>query len=346
VTPTEIPVPPGIRPSSLPHVDLDQRPLTRDDVFAWTVLMAAAEGVDKTGEHYSAADLAEEFDDPECGPDDRWGVWAGEILVGFAGVRTRGQVTTFQRIDAEGTVHPLWRGRGIGTALLGWVVDRAEAIRRAKAPDVEARVHVLAFLDNGPQLEVLQAAAFEARNWSALMRAELADLVIAAPVWPAGLSLYAYGPEWTDATRAAHNLAFRDHWGFVDWTAAAWQQWVDGSRNFRPAHSWVVVDDTDPSTVVGYAVTDEFDAYEQATGRREAYLAKLGVLREYRGRWIAAALLRHALGSYRAAGFDESALDVDTNNPTGAFGLYERVGYAVERRTAIFVRVLAVADTG
>src|SRR5204862_6186616 len=140
---------------------------------------------------------------------------------------------TCLRVAAGGTVPPCWRGRGMGTALLGWVAGRAEAVRRSKVPGVEGRVHVLGFLDIGPQLEILRAAGFEARNWSALMRVELGDLVIAAPVWPVGLSLYPYGPAWTDATRAAHNRAFRDHWGFVGWTSGAWHQWVDGSRNFR-----------------------------------------------------------------------------------------------------------------
>jgi len=32
------------------------------------------------------------------------------------------------------------------------------------------------------------------------------------------------------------------------------------------------------------------------------------------------------------AGFDTSSLDVDTANPTGALGLYERAGYAVRYR--------------
>ena len=80
------------------------------------------------------------------------------------------------------------------------------------------------------------------------------------------------------------------------------------------------------------------------TGRKEAFLAKIGVRREQRGRGLASALLRHSLRLYQAAGYHESALDVDTNNPTGAFGIYERVGYVVETRTATFERVLPPVD--
>ena len=101
-----------------------------------------------------------------------------------------------------------------------------------------------------------------------------------------------------------------------------WQQWVDGSKNFRPDISWVVVDDADPEVVVAYVQSNEFDAYEAITGRREAYLGKIGVRRGYRGRGLASTLLRYAMRRYREAGYVESSLDVDTNNPTGAFGLY------------------------
>jgi mycothiol synthase len=43
-------------------------------------------------------------------------------------------------------------------------------------------------------------------------------------------------------------------------------------------------------------------------------------------------MLRHALVRYREAGFDESSLDVDSENPTGALGIYERAGFEVESR--------------
>jgi mycothiol synthase len=36
--------------------------------------------------------------------------------------------------------------------------------------------------------------------------------------------------------------------------------------------------------------------------------------------------------AYRAAGYDEAALDVDSENPTGALGVYRRVGFTVESR--------------
>ena len=83
---------------------------------------------------------------------------------------------------------------------------------------------------------------------------------------------------------------------------------------------------------MAYVQTNEYDAYFTATGRREAYVGKVGTLREYRGRGIASTLLGHCLRAYRDAGYDEASLDVDSENPTGALGVYRRAGFEVETR--------------
>jgi ribosomal protein S18 acetylase RimI-like enzyme len=321
------------------------RPVGADDIPAWARLLAAMEVVDQTGEHYDEEDLVEEFGDPSMGPHDRLSGWAGDEMVAYAGLRPRRTLTDSQRIDVEGGVVPSRRGEGLGAELMRWAVERAAELRAEHAPHLPARIHAHADLANVDQVSLFEDAGFEAVNWSAVMRVHLdADVFEARPAdLPAGLSLLGYDARWSTPTRAAHNDAFQDHWGFVAWDEAMWHQWVDDSKNFRPELSWVVVDDADPSHVIAYVQSSEFEAYQAMTGRREAYLAKIGVRRDYRGRGVASALLRHALHAYRSQGYVESSLDVDTNNPTGAFGLYERAGYRVERRTATFLRTVPVA---
>jgi mycothiol synthase len=78
--------------------------------------------------------------------------------------------------------------------------------------------------------------------------------------------------------------------------------------------------------------SNEYDAYFEATGRREAYVAKVGTRREYRRRGIATTLLQHCLAACQEAGYDEASLMVDSENPTGALTVYERAGFRVESR--------------
>ena len=133
------------------------------------------------------------------------------------------------------------------------------------------------------------------------------------------------------------------HPGAAPWSAARWQQSVIGSRQFRPAVCFVVTTaqsgDTDgceltdrSGELVAYVLTAEFEADFEATGRREAYVDKVGTVREHRGNGLATALLGHAMHAYRSAGYDAAALAVDSENPTGALDVYRRVGLVVESR--------------
>ena len=54
-----------------------------------------------------------------------------------------------------------------------------------------------------------------------------------------------------------------------------------------------------------YVQTAEFEADLAATGRREAYVGKVGTLRGHRGKGLATALLGHALHAYREAGYQD-----------------------------------------
>ena len=62
-------------------------------------------------------------------------------------------------------------------------------------------------------------------------------------------------------------------------------------------------------------------------GYTSGYTDALCVRRSYRGRRIAPALLAAGMRAYAADGMQYAVLDVDTENPTGAYGLYSSLGY-------------------
>ena len=170
------------------------------------------------------------------------------------------------------------------------------------------------------------------------MRAYLADVDGAVPVLPDGLLLRRYDESLDAAMMAAHNEAFLDHPNFTPWNDVMWKQWVTGSRTFRPALSFVVVEEQRPDRVVGLPAertsstrTTRPPAGARATSARSARCAG------YRGRGLASALLRHSLRRLPGRRLDEAALDVDSENPTGALGVYERAGFGVEWRFADYV---------
>lgn len=104
------------------------------------------------------------------------------------------------------------------------------------------------------------------------------------------------------------------------------------SRALRPHLSRVAVDG---DQVAGYLQMSE---YSREAGRvRVAYVAEVGTRSRWRGRGLAGALLLDSLWAARTEGFDEAALDVDTEHPTGALGVYERAGFTIERRATSFI---------
>ncbi|CAN5262488.1 GNAT family N-acetyltransferase [soil metagenome] len=317
-------------------MNLTLRALSTDDIPELARHLAAVEVADDTGEHYSEADLVEEFANPdiEVGKDIV-GAFEGDQIVGYFAIYPRSTDGVLQKVHLEGSVRPDRRGEGLGTQLVEAMLARAEEVHAEKHPDLPAQLSLTGLSHNIAQRDLLASVGMVAQRWNFVMRIRLGLVPPSAepPVKLAGeLELQRFEESFSAAMLEAHNQAFLDHPNFTPWTEVMWKQWVTGSRNYRPELSFVVVDPSEPERVVAYLQTNEFDAYFEATGRREAYVAKLGTVGDYRGRGLAGALLAHALSAYQRAGFDEASLDVDSENPTGALGIYERAGFAVESR--------------
>jgi ribosomal protein S18 acetylase RimI-like enzyme len=169
------------------------------------------------------------------------------------------------------------------------------------------------------------------------MTRPLAEPVPPIPAAPAGLAVAPYARQRDEAVRRAHCEAFADHWGATPPDAARWSRRFTGARAFRPDVSWLVLDGED---VAAYLLSYFWEADAAATGVREAFVGQLGVRSAWRRRGLGGLLLATALRSYRAAGYERAVLTVDTENPTGALGLYERAGFVVDDTWATWLKPL------
>ena len=319
---------------------LTARPLRADHMAAVADLLAAAEPVDDTGEHEDADDLAEFLINDRVDLDrDTVAVLAGEALVGYAGVVDLGDHRGEYAPMLVGRVHPDRRGQGIGRALVGWQLARSAELHRERHPEMPGRFAIGVGSATTSLEALVRRAGFSPVQYYFVMRRPLADLPAVRPV--EGVELQPFDPAHDDEVRRVHNLAFVDHVGVAERDEYAWRTWFTGQRAFRPEVSRLALAD---GAVVGYALVYEYGADTEATGVREAYFGQIGVLPVARGRGLASALIAASLHAAAADGAGRAGLTVDTENTTGALQLYERLGFAVDRRETVWAhRVPAVS---
>jgi ribosomal protein S18 acetylase RimI-like enzyme len=92
----------------------------------------------------------------------------------------------------------------------------------------------------------------------------------------------------------------------------------------------------DGGTPVAYVQCSRYPHDWEDRGRTEAWIEGIGTIASYRGRGIASALITMAMLAFRTDGMEYAILGVDSENPTGANRIYERLGFVPERRMVSF----------
>lgn len=307
------------------------RAIEKTDAERWAELLAAVEKVDQDGEHYDADDLLEELEHPKLqAAKDTIGLWEDGLMVGYGSVRGADQVVDVHRVHIEGSVHPQWRGRGLGTAVLAWLDRRAIELHHERHPEVAGEIGAQAISTNASALALFGRHGYEPCRYFFHMERALGAEPIADAVVPEGLRLVPFDPAYDENLRETHNEVFLDHWGSSPRDADTWKVWFTGARAFRPGLSFLVLDG---DRIAAYSLGYEYVADTAATGIQEVYVGQVGTRREYRGQGLARAVLAGTIAAAEAAGFRRASLGVDAENPTGALGLYERLGFRTKTKT-------------
>jgi mycothiol synthase len=315
------------------------RALTPADVPALTGLLAATEEVDKTGEHFDEDDIADELADPAIDLDrDTLAVLdADGALVAWTAVRAWTNVTDSDRVWLEGGVLPSRRGQGLDRRVLEWGEARGAALHRERHPELPGEMLVRVPATVPSQEALVRAAGYQAvRYWYDMTR-DLSAPLPPIPGVPDGLRVVPWSAELDGALRRAHGEAFADHWGSTAPDEQRWNQWYTGSRGFQPELSRLLLDG---DRIAAYLLSYFYAADAAATGVREAYIGQVGTLRPWRRRGLGSLLLATGLAAARDAGYAQATLTVDSSNPTGALGLYERAGFVVHHEAVTWTKPL------
>jgi len=277
---------------------LTHRPLRLDDAEAVFEVMVAQEEQDLDEVMIELADIVGDWSRPSFDVSaSTVGVFEGDRLVGYGEIGPNG------RCDAA--VHPDLRGRGIGTAIAGWMQElaRARGLTEIGMP-----------VPRGSAGDRLLAELGYRVRWESWGLELPAGVTIPDRPLPEGYTVRTADPAdyeqcWTVTENAFLEWSEREREPYDEWIAG-----MTGRPGFEPWNLRVVVDAA--GAVASFCWVQ--------LGTESAFIARLATKPEERGRGLAQALLVDAFAVARDHGATRSELSTDSR--TGALGLYEKVG--------------------
>jgi mycothiol synthase len=306
--------------------DLDWRPIERTDAAAWSATLTEIQHADRDWEFLTEQDLLDEFGQPELDfPRGTIGAFSGGRMAAFGAVRVRSEADPVHEMRYWGGVHPDWRQRGLGGRLLDWAEEAAVRLHQERFPGRPLSLSGSSLQHNPDAAALYAAHGYKPVRWFQVMSRDLQAPLPDAPLAP-DVRVVPFSPEVSEDARCIRNEAFADHWGSTETSAEAWAHHMT-SGTLRPRFSFVAYAGSEPA---GFVLSEEYEGYNDAIGGRDLFIGLVGTRRVARGRGIASALLVRALAEARQAGFSSGSLTVDADSPTGAVGLYERVGFTVK----------------
>lgn len=233
------------------------------------------------------------------------------------------------RFEADARVQPDAWGGGVADALLdtaeAWARERAQpgAIMRAYPGDGEEELR-----------DAVERRGYRPVRHFFRMEIELGGPPIEVEDPPA-IVLRPFDLANDDPQRVyeAHMESFADHWGFHHVPFEEWRTYSLHGPHSDPA-LWKLAEDD--GELAGFSMNSWHGSGDPTYG----WVNVLGVRSAWRRHGIGLALLARSFGEFRSRGARRVGLGVDTENTTGAVGLYERAGMSVSRRDDTYERAL------
>lgn len=302
------------------------RPPTIDDASAIHRLLRAGEVHDRHPLVTSLDEVVEYFHEPHFEPAThaRLAVLGGEP-VGWGRLWHVPSGEREERVYLMGTVRPDRRRHGVGSALLEWQIQAGSALV-AGSGGLPRYLRAGCFEWELEAIDLFERRGFAAVRWNEELLRPLDALPEAPP--PPEVTLRPWDRSRDEEARLVKNAAFADHWGSTPTDEPTWRSWMT-AHGVRLDLSFMALAG---ERLVGFSHNEHFPADEELNGRREGWIGSLAVLREWRRRGVATALISRSLRAFRDAGFTHGAIGVDSDNPTGAARLYKALGFETQTR--------------
>ncbi|MHB1119029.1 MAG: GNAT family N-acetyltransferase [Bellilinea sp.] len=258
--------------------------------------------------------------------DNALGVTAPNEIVAVAWVHANPPQEGLQQVMLGGRVHPEFRRRGIGEALIAWAESRA--LNLAK-PDITLQLMIAneALTEDANALYL--DYGYENIFTEFMLVRPLNEPLPEIPL-PEGLTDRRWDTVSAPLFFQAYAEGFKDRLGDV---VPVKEEWIAGyaeeDEDFRPDLSRVVLEDNNPAAFVTCEVSGQ-------TG----WIAQIAVVQERRRKGLARAILVQALKRLQEEGCVEAALHVNANNTRAAATFFD-AGFTRRLTRARFLKEIA-----
>ena len=208
-------------------------------------------------------------------------------------------------------VAPHRRRAGIGTALLA-----------AAEPAATDDVLLLTCLAAEPTAAPFARANGYEKAWEVWLMGIDLPAEIDTPAWPHGVTVRTFSEDDAHEVKDLLDLAYREEFHHHPATFENWRRFMLEDPMFDAEAWFLAIAD---GRIVGAALNWD-----------EGYVKDLVVHPDWRGRGLGKALMLQTFGEFSRRGLPRVTLKTDSNNPTGAWKLYERLGMGIERTYEIF----------
>jgi ribosomal protein S18 acetylase RimI-like enzyme len=309
---------------------------SKSDYAPMASVITDSSKVDHVDRKITAEDIALLFEKypTNCDPttDMIFAEVAGEV-VGYA----RGWWTevppSLRLYKHNGFLIPKWRRKGIGTAMLNWMENRLKEIAETHSCANEKYLQVAVSQNQEGTAALLERAGYQVTRYFVLMVRANLDAIPNFPL-PEELEIRPVEPEHYPIIWQLDVQTSQDEWEATEPSENAYQEWLN-RPHFQP-HLWQIAWDKETDTPVGCVQTYINHDENKQFGWNRGYSEGIGVRQEWRRRGVASALIALSLQAQKAAGMSESALVMDSENPSGAGRLFESFGFHTMNRDAIY----------
>jgi len=309
---------------------IEFRPLHPDDLPELHALVVRCQRADEIPMRTPIEELSEMFDEPYFNPaSDSIAAFKESLLVGWGTVWHQPSGVRLERAYLNGSVDPGYRRQGIGRQIMEWLLERARQRLSATTGSIPRYIRCQTYDWRHDAISLYERHGMQPIRWMEELIRPLGDLP--RLVEPARIEIVSWDRSRHLEVLEVKNSAFGDHWGSTPTAPEVWDSWMN-EYGVRLDLSFLALDG---DRIVGYSLNEHYPEDREVHGRLDGWIGNLGVLSDYRKRGIASALIAKSLHAFGLAGFSHAMIGVDTESPTGAAGLYRKLGFSPRFRMVV-----------